>query len=156
MNTKRRIVTLGIVGMAIGLTAIGIQSRVQAVPFDLLKLDGSFWVRATWDTQSAQALATFSYGGGVVETPNVAFGLSNGHGAWESLGNRNFAIKVIYFRWDDVGNPIGTTEVQSWVRLTPNGDFFNGRFRTFVKDMDDNLEDSFDGTAWGTRIEFDD
>jgi len=158
MKAKRSILTVAVLASAIGLTAIGVHSTATAVPNNAGRIEGSWRITAqvpdgAGGTTTAYALATFSYDGGIVETPQEKFALSNGHGAWENLGNRYYDSRVVYFRHDDLGVVVGLTEARAQVRVNPSGHWFSGRFRLYTSDIGGKLEKAgVDGLVTGERI----
>lgn len=158
MISKKNVVSMLMLGGALGLTVVGMQSNARATGGS--SLDGSWRVTASFvdpmgTAIDAHALATFNYDGTVLETPADNHTVSDGHGAWESAGNRGYGVKVVYFRRDAAGVPIGTTEVQSWIRVNSSGHWFNGRFRAHQLDLDGKVLLSYDGLVQGSRITVD-
>jgi hypothetical protein len=136
---------------------LGVDSSARAVPGSGNYLEGSWhiwweWISDMGMEETAQSLATFTQDGGIVETRKQAFGISNGHGAWISWGNRNFEGKIVNFLYDDLGEFVGSTETRIWLRLNSSGKWFNGRFRLFHKDAKGMDLGSFDGLLEASRI----
>ena len=119
------------------------------------QLEGSWVVDATvtGSAQVIKALLTCTPNGEVVETPSVATAVSTGHGGWIRLGNNEFSLTVVYLRRDDNGELIGTSTVNSNLRVNQNFTTGFGRFETKVFDLNGNLIDTFAGFAQAKRIQ---
>jgi hypothetical protein len=100
-----------------------------------------------------KALVTFSSGGGLVATITDPL-LKSGHGAWIQTEKRKFAVTILLFQFDPIGNFLGTLKARATLKLHGNSDTF---------DSDDYQFEFFDpdgnptgfvgvGTAHGTRI----
>ncbi|MBM3739190.1 MAG: hypothetical protein FJW39_25725 [Acidobacteria bacterium] len=58
-------------------------------------------------------------------TQNPA-GTSSGHGEWEPIGNRRFALTFIFFSFDPTGQHAATIKVRSTITLNERGDEWTG------------------------------
>jgi len=148
---------MALVGSAVALAAVGVHSQAGASGRSSIQLEGAWRVSANWLDMGgmevvAHALANFDGHCGVIETPQTPDGVSTGHGSYVHLGNRYYDIRVVYFTYDAMGAPDGTTEVRSQVRVNSAGNWFNGRFRKFTLNMDGKLVTDFDGLVEAERI----
>lgn len=74
------------------------------------------------------ALDTFEPGGGLVvssSAPNPA-ARSLAHGYWTHTNHRNYTATFVWFRFDPSGAYVGTQRVQRTMKLSHNGERFNG------------------------------
>lgn len=109
-------------------------------------------------------LATFLADGTVVETrrlyvPDTPFGPlleTPGHGAWERLGPREFAVRFTFLLQGAPDNPalhgaaVGTDDV--WWQPRVDGDTVSGPFRSEVRDLSGAAVFAARGTVAGTRM----
>jgi hypothetical protein len=81
-------------------------------------------------------------------------------GVWEQTGQSQYFLN--HFPWyanefpnttaNGIGDPQGPTQIQEWVKLSPDGDRFTGTFQLDAYDTSNNILASFTGTLAGTRI----
>ena len=96
---------------------------------------------------------TFSPGGGAVATitdPNI----QTGHGGWERLGRRKFAVTVSLFQFDASGEFLGTLKANATLNLNKKSTRFESddyRFEVFDPDGDPTGLSGV-GAAHGIRI----
>ena len=100
------------------------------------------------DDEPFQAMATFSPGGGVVETENASPGTVLG--SWKSLGHRRVAITFQRFEFGPGGEPAGRVVVRTEVIV--RGDEFSGPFEFDVFDLEGEVVFSGGGTATAERF----
>lgn len=96
------------------------------------------------------ALATFSPGGGVVETivlPPVV----PAHGAWTRNGRTKFTFTVLHPLLDANGNHYANIRATSRIRMT-SADEFTADFDGHVLDRNGNVLGPITGTETGRRI----
>ena len=76
---------------------------------------------------------------------------TTGHGAWKRTGNRTFEVFFRFLLQETASDgPIGTDNIK--LRLTLTGDTLAGSFHSDVRDLNDDVVDSFDGTYSAERI----
>jgi hypothetical protein len=78
--------------------------------------------------------------------------VSDAHGVWTRIGNRTFAITVVYLRANAAGVFQGVTKVRAIFTLDPALNTGTGRFHADAFDPSGNLLFSFEGTSDATRI----
>jgi len=160
----RRIVALstliGIVAVLASLFAVqsAPQSTPQAAVSDGQHLEGSWVVSAIANLPvipppHLTALLTFTADGSAVGTPALAFVVSNAHGVWQRLGNRTFAVTLVYLRRDSAGEFIGTSKVRSTLTLDESSAHAAGRYEISVLDLGGNQVGGISGTFELTRIQ---
>jgi hypothetical protein len=117
---------------------------------------GSGQILGTWSIQvtptgqpTFQALATFSPGGGMVETESDAPGTAQG--AWEKIGRRTYQFAFQSFIFDSKGQPGGHVIVRS--RATLSHGTLSGPFKFDVVDPTGKIVQSGAGTATATRFQ---
>ncbi|HJQ24563.1 MAG TPA: hypothetical protein VKA60_11660 [Blastocatellia bacterium] len=119
------------------------------------QLDGGWSLEGTPAAGSPippfKALATFSVGGGVVETVLLPPVVTPAHGAWEQTANHEFAFAVVHHLVDQNGHLTGTVKAKSIVTLTSRDEFV-GRFEGTFFDPQGNAVFPVNGTERGTRI----
>jgi hypothetical protein len=81
-------------------------------------------------------------------------------GVWEQTDRSQYYLN--HFAWygnqfptnnaSGIGDPVGPTHIQEWVKLSPDGDRFTGTFTLVAYDTSNNVLASFTGTLAGTRI----
>ncbi len=81
-------------------------------------------------------------------------------GVWEQTDRSQYYLN--HFAWfgnqfptdnpSGIGDPQGPTQIQEWVKLSPDGDRFTGTFSLVAYDTSNNILASFTGTLSGTRI----
>lgn len=100
------------------------------------------------DDEPFQAMATFSPGGGLVETESSSPGTLLG--SWESRGRRRVAITFQRFEFGPEGEPVGRVVVRTEVIV--RGDEFSGPFEFDVFNLEGDVVFSGDGTATAARF----
>jgi hypothetical protein len=98
-----------------------------------------------------EAMATAISDGTVVQTaaiPNTTIG----HGAWKRDGLRTFKMTALYFRVDDTGIQVGTSETEIEAELDTTGRFVTGTFSAVLYDNDQAVVLEYSGTVTGQRI----
>ena len=152
-NTRRIVVVLAaICTLTVGTitTVLLAAPPTQANP---QQLNGSWALTAVVENEPLiHALITFESRGGFIETA-AAPGISNGHGAWERIGNRRFLLTNVYLRLGEEGQFIGTSRVRAILQVNHAGDHGSGDFQTDVFDENGVQIDSFTGSAEADRIE---
>jgi hypothetical protein len=81
-------------------------------------------------------------------------------GVWEQLDVSHYFLN--HFPWyanefpnaspSGIGDAQGPTQIQEWIKLSPDGDHFTGTFQLDSYDLSNNILASFTGTLAGTRI----
>jgi hypothetical protein len=123
MNVKS-LLPLLLIGITVFASVVTAGSETKSSKF---KLEGSWEMEITPAPGSGlppsiKALATFSEGGGVVETillPPVV----PAHGEWAKVGTREYTFSVVHHLVDPSGNFVGTVRATSLVRLTNPSEF---------------------------------
>ncbi len=159
MKTKRIValsILIGIVAVLASLFAV--QSAPPTAGGDGQHLEGSWVVSAVANLPvlpppHLTALLTFTADGSAVGTPALAFVVSNAHGVWQRLGNRSFAVTLVYLRRDSAGEFIGTSKVRSTLTLDETSARAAGRYEISVFDLGGNPVGGFGGTFELTRIQ---
>lgn len=117
---------------------------------------GSGQILGTWSIQvtpngqpTFQALATFSPGGGMVETESDAPGTAQG--SWEKSGPRTYQFAFQTFIFSGTGQPGGHVIVRSQATLRHGT--LSGPFKFDVFDPTGHIVQSGAGTATATRFQ---
>jgi hypothetical protein len=157
MKTKS-IVALGIlIGIVAALASLfAVQSAPRAAVSDGQHLEGSWIVNAVANLPGQPhltGLLTFTADGSAVGTPGLAIVVSNAHGVWQRLGNRTFAVTLVYLRRDDAGEFIGTSKIRSTLTLDESSALAEGQFEISVFDLGGNQVGGFGGKFAATRIQ---
>jgi hypothetical protein len=153
MQVSRQLLPLLFIGTFFLASVVMADSSLQS--------GGKFKIEGSWELEiipapgsglppSFKALATFSDGGGVVETillPPVV----PAHGAWEKTGSRDYIFSVVHHLLDTSGNFIGTVRAKSLVSFTSR-DEFTATFDGALFDMSGNLIAPVSGSETGKRI----
>lgn len=81
-------------------------------------------------------------------------------GVWEQLGKSEYYLN--HFAWyanrfpndsaSGIGGPQGPSQFREWIKLSPDGDHFTGKFQLDSYDLSNNILISFSGTLAGTRV----
>jgi hypothetical protein len=150
VNTKRFLLPLRLTVLASIVTAA---SDIQAN--NKFKLEGSWELEITPDPgaglpPSFKALATFSEGGGVIETILLP-AVTPAHGEWAKIGNRDYTFAIVHHLFDPAGNFVGTVRAKSLVRLT-NPSEFTATFQGTLFDPNGHPIVPVSGTETGRRI----
>ena len=99
---------------------------------------------------SFTALETYSRGGSIVTSNNLAAGPRLGQGAWDKEG-RQFEVGILFFILDQTGAQTGSIKVRHSVTL--NGkDEYSGQGVAEIYDAAENLLASVSFTSEGRRI----
>jgi hypothetical protein len=99
---------------------------------------------------SFTALETYSRGGGIVTSNNLAAGPRIGQGAWDKEG-RQFDVGILFLILDQNGAQTGTIKVRHSVTL--NGkDEYSGEGVAEIRDTAENLLATVSFTSEGRRI----
>jgi hypothetical protein len=113
-------------------------------------------ILGTWDIQvtpagqpTFEALATFSAGGGMVETESDAPGTAQG--SWEKIGPRTYQFAFQTFLFNGTGQPAGHVLVRSQATLRDGT--LSGPFKFDVFDTTGHIVQSGAGTATATRFQ---
>lgn len=92
------------------------------------------------------------YGIGPGLTPALR---SPGHGDWQRLpGWDEYTYAFTFYRYDAMGNVIGSTRVRSALRLAQRGDAFSSNSEVEVLDANDGLLMTACARADGTRFKY--
>ena len=159
MKTKRIVAVSILVGIvAVLASLLAVQSAPPTASNDGQHLEGSWVVNAVANLPvipppHLTALLTFTADGSAVGTPALAFVVSNAHGVWQRLGNRTFAVTLVYLRRDSAGEFIGTSKVRSTLTLDESSAHAAGRYEISVLDPGGNQVGGFGGTFELTRIQ---
>jgi hypothetical protein len=100
---------------------------------------------------SFTALETYSRGGGIVTSNNMAAGPRLGQGAWDK-GGRQFDVGILFFILDQNGAQTGTIKVSHTVTLDGR-DAYSGEGVAEIYDTAGNLLASVSFISEGRRIE---
>jgi hypothetical protein len=93
--------------------------------------------------------ATIMPGGVLVNTPP---GGPLGHGAWEHIGDEEYALTILLPEFDDEGNLTGQTTIRSTIALGQDGDTFTGPYVNEFTDPTGAVLFAVGGTAEAERI----
>lgn len=101
-------------------------------------IEGSWEVRLTTqagnDLIEFDELMTFTAGGGIVESNNYPFNLSQpfplvagpGHGSWRFAGARQFPFTFVKLLYTPAGDAAGTLRVTGIISYSPENDTWSG------------------------------
>ena len=98
------------------------------------------------------ALASCSSDGTAVQTAALP-ATSTGHGVWKRSGRKEFSTRTTYFRFNEQGIAVGTSETVSMLELSDDGRIASGVYVNTVLDLAGNVVTSFNATVTGSRIE---
>jgi hypothetical protein len=91
-----------------------------------------------------------SDGGAVALRPNRND--STGLGHWERIGERQFSLVHVRYRWDREGKLAGSVQTRATVELADTLDRYRATFTSDVLDPDGKRLESSSGTAEGHRF----
>jgi hypothetical protein len=136
-------------GLAIGRADLGTAAQ-DGPPAADAELVGSWVVTVQLDGGPAFVNFTTVAPGGVLTNtaPNAALG----HGAWEGVDDRSYAVIFVHPVYDTDGAFQGQATVRSTVVVDPGGDAFAGPFVNEVTDAAGNVMASLSGTVSARRI----
>jgi len=150
--------TILLAGVAAMASLLAVQSAPRAAVSDGQHLEGSWVINAVANLPGLPpphltGLLTFTADGSAVGTPSLAIVVSNAHGVWQRLGNRTFAVTLVYLRRDDAGEFIGTSKIRSTLTLDETSARADGQFEISVFDLGGNQVGGFGGTFEAARIQ---
>jgi hypothetical protein len=86
-----------------------------------------------------QSLQTYTGGRSLVETASTVGIRGPGHGTWQHTGGLTYAVTHWFFRFDPMGAYIGTQQINSNLRLAPDGESFTGVAISTLRDPAGNV-----------------
>jgi hypothetical protein len=86
-----------------------------------------------------QSLQTYTGGRSLVETASTVGIRGPGHGTWQHTGGLTYAVTHWFFRFDPMGAYIGTQQINSTLRLAPDGVSFTGVAISTLRDPAGNV-----------------
>jgi hypothetical protein len=98
-----------------------------------------------------QAMATLGKDGTAVQTAALS-GVSTGHGVWTRTGNRKFRVHTTYFRFDELGQVIGTAETVTLINLDKTGQNASGTYENVLQDPNGAEVGRFTAPVTGERL----
>lgn len=117
----------------------------------LITLGNGFHVVVSF---TADGLVTEAGQGDVVAPPTELSTFSAGHGAWTSVGDRQFAITIVILQYDIVTSEyLGQFKVHQLLKVNEEGDQLSGPDRLQIVNPDGSVIDiGSSGTMNGARI----
>ena len=118
-------------------------------------LEGSWEVTVKLENQTPvpffETLETYDRGGGLITSNNLPFLTRVGQGAWEKLGNRQYLVKIKFYKFDANGLPSGTITVTHTVTMQDKNEY-SGTGTALFCDLDGTTCQAVDFNTEGRRF----
>ena len=116
-------------------------------------LIGAWIVTASRPGGVGKNLLTFSSDGTFFRSGDTHPVLSNAHGAWKQVGDKEFDATYIAFRFDQNGKWIGSTKTRIHIVAGPGDNEFTGVAKVSTRDLQDNEVGTSEVRLEGKRIQ---
>ena len=141
------LLTLLITALIVGCAAPGPSSETGGT------LVGAWLVTVSRPGGVGKNMLTFSSDGTFFRSGDTHPVLSGAHGAWKRVGDREFHLTYVAFRFDQGGKWIGSQFVRAHLILSPDGNEFTGKAKVSTRDLQDKEIASSEVTPVGRRIQ---